>query len=83
MGKKKEDGPKLYPAPFQGKHHTAATRLRISESLKGRRVSKATRQKMSAAKKGKPNPMEGRKHSEATKKKMRESRKRILAAKGK
>jgi len=38
---------------------------------------------MSAAKKGKPNPMEGRKHSEATKKKMRESRKRILAAKGK
>jgi len=61
---------KLYPAPFQGKHHTEETKERIGRSSSGRHPSQATLKKMSEVKKGKPNPMEGRHHSYATKKRM-------------
>ena len=49
------------------------TRIKISNSNKGKKRSEETRRKMSLAKKGKPSPNKGKTMSEETKKKISES----------
>ena len=76
--------------PMYGKHHSEATREKISKAEKGKYVSEETRRKLSEASKGNKN-MLGKKHSEETKKKIgekskgrypsAETRKKLSAAK--
>ena len=60
---------------MKGKHHSAETRKKISESAKGKTFSEEHRQKLSEAKKGKNNPFFGKHLSEETRQKMSEAQK--------
>ena len=60
--------------PMYGKHHSEATREKISKAEKGKYVSEETRRKLSEASKGNKN-MLGKHHSEETKKKIGEKSK--------
>lgn len=73
---------KGHPGAWAGKNHSKETRMKISESLKGKNKGKhpseEARQKMSEAKKGKappnkgkPSPLRGTHLSEETKRKLR------------
>lgn len=77
--------------PMFGKHHSKKSKLKISKSAKGRKISKETSKKLSKARIGNTNALgyrhskaaiekirrtsTGRKHSEETKRKLSESRK--------
>lgn len=58
-----------------GAIHTEETRQKISEALKGKKLSPETRQKISQAFKGENNPMYGKKHSSETRQKISEAMK--------
>lgn len=60
--------------PMYGKHHSEATREKISKAEKGKYVSEETRRKLSEASKGNKNRL-GKHHSEETKKKIGEKSK--------
>ena len=59
----------------RGKHHSAETRQKMSESLRGKHLSTETRKKLSESLKGKNNPFFGKHHSAEACKKMSESHK--------
>ena len=66
--------------PFLGKHHSEATRKKISNSEKGKKShmfgkprSETVKKKISKATKGKKSHMFGKHHSEATRKKLSEA----------
>ena len=61
------------PTWNKGKHHSADTRRKMSESLRGKHPSAETRLKMSESKKGEKNPLFGKHHSAETRQKMSES----------
>lgn len=62
---------------MKGKHHSAATRRKISEAQKGRTFSKEHRKKLSeAALKRKRQPMTGHVFTEESKRKMSEAQRR-------
>ena len=70
------------PSWIKGKHHSAETRKKMSEALKGEKCyifgkhrSEDTCKKMSESKNGENNPMFGKHHSAETRKKMSESKK--------
>jgi group I intron endonuclease len=58
-----------------GYKHTELSKLKISISNKGKKVSPETREFLSNLFKGENNPMYGKKHTEEVKQKLRESRK--------
>ena len=59
--------------PFFGKHHSAETRLKMSEAHKGKHHSEETCQKNSLAHKGENHPLFGKHHSAETRLKMSEA----------
>lgn len=61
-----------------GKHPSKETREKISNKLKGIKLSEETRKKISIALQGKHSNMTGKHHSEETKNKMSESRKKYI-----
>jgi len=61
-------------AAFYGEHHTAVTKQKISEFMKGKRVGKDNPM-YDVHRTGKDAPNYGNKHTEATKKKMRDAKK--------
>lgn len=59
--------------PMYGKNHKSETKMKISESQKGKKLSEKTKQKMSENHlnvNGENNPMYGKKHKEESKQKM-------------
>jgi len=58
--------------PMDGKQHTEETKRKLSEIAKKRRLSEATKQKISASLKGRPSPTAGRPLSEEHKQKLRD-----------